>query len=68
MSCFSQLIGKLEEKCKLLPLAYKKALSVDSDEIIYTTPGNVGIYYDDNGENNIKLPAQNDYIFNDICV
>lgn len=63
MFCFSQLIGKLEEKCNLLPLNHKKALSVDSDEIIYTTPGDVGIYYDDNGENNIKLPAQNDLNF-----
>lgn len=45
-----QLIGKLEEKCNLLPLSYKKALSADPDEIMYTTPGDVGIYYDDNGE------------------
>lgn len=55
---FSQLIGKLEEKCNLLPLSHKKALSADSDEIMYTTPGDVGIYYDDNGQNDIKSPAQ----------
>nr|XP_043874288.1 m-AAA protease-interacting protein 1, mitochondrial isoform X2 [Solea senegalensis] len=42
------LIGKLEEKCHLLPLSYKKALSADHDDIMYTTPGDVGIYYDDN--------------------
>ncbi|KAM3608378.1 uncharacterized protein V6R79_024045 [Siganus canaliculatus] len=45
-----QLIAKLEEKCNLLPLSHKKALSADSDEIMYTTPGDVGIYYDDNGQ------------------
>ncbi len=45
-----QLIGKLEEKCNSLPSSHKKALSADSDEIMYTTPGDVGIYYDDNGQ------------------
>lgn len=59
MFCFSQLIGKLEEKCNLLPLNHKKALSADSDEIMYTTPGDVGIYYDDDGQNDVKSPAQN---------
>ncbi|XP_076603185.1 m-AAA protease-interacting protein 1, mitochondrial [Chaetodon auriga] len=43
------LIGKLEEKCSLLPLSHKKALSAASDEIMYTKPEDVGIYYDDNG-------------------
>lgn len=59
MLCFSQLIGKLEEKCNLLPLSHKEALSADSDEIMYTTPGDVGIYYDDKGQNDINSPAQN---------
>lgn len=44
-----QLIGKLEEKCNLMPSSYKTALSADPDEIMYTTPGDVGIYYDDDG-------------------
>lgn len=57
MFCFSQLIGKLEEKCNLLPLSHKKALSAESDEIMYTTPGDVGIFYDDKGQNDIKAPA-----------
>lgn len=56
---FSQLIGKLEEKCNLLPSTHKKALSANSDEIMYSIPGDVGIYYDDNGQEDIKLPAQN---------
>ncbi|KAF7667290.1 hypothetical protein LDENG_00068700 [Lucifuga dentata] len=49
------LIGKLEEKCNLLPSSYKKALSVDPDEIMYTTPGDVGIYYDDNGRKFVSI-------------
>lgn len=47
---FSQLIGKLKEKCSSLPSSHQKALSADADEIMYTTPGDVGIYYDDNGK------------------
>ncbi|XP_040913324.1 m-AAA protease-interacting protein 1, mitochondrial [Toxotes jaculatrix] len=49
------LIGKLEEKCNLLPLSHKKALSADPDEIMYTTPGDVGIYYDDNGRKFVSI-------------
>lgn len=48
-----QLIGKLEEKCNLLPSDYKKALSAEPDEIMYTTPGDVGIFYDDNGKHEV---------------
>ncbi|XP_023265003.1 m-AAA protease-interacting protein 1, mitochondrial [Seriola lalandi dorsalis] len=49
------LIGKLEEKCNLLPLSYKQALSADPEEIMYTTPGDVGIYYDDNGRKFVSI-------------
>lgn len=49
-----QLIGKLEEKCNLLPSDYKKALSAEPDEIMYTTPGDVGIFYDDNGKHEMS--------------
>lgn len=45
-----QLIEKLEEKCNLLPSSHKKALSAESDEIMYTKPEDVGIYYDDDGQ------------------
>lgn len=45
-----QLISKLEEKCSLLPVSHKEALSADPEEIMYTTPGDVGIYYDDDGQ------------------
>ncbi|CAG5865889.1 m-AAA protease-interacting protein 1, mitochondrial [Menidia menidia] len=49
------LIGKLEEKCNLLPSNYKRALSADPDEIMYTTPGDVGIFYDDNGRKFVSI-------------
>uniref|UniRef100_A0A3Q0R9F9 Matrix AAA peptidase interacting protein 1 n=1 Tax=Amphilophus citrinellus TaxID=61819 RepID=A0A3Q0R9F9_AMPCI len=49
------LIGKLEEKCNLLPSNYKKALSAEPDEIMYTTPGDVGIFYDDNGRKFVSI-------------
>lgn len=56
-----QLIGKLEEKCNLLPLSHKKALSADSAEIMYTTPGDVGIYYDDDGQNLFLFTSRNHF-------
>ncbi|XP_042282510.1 m-AAA protease-interacting protein 1, mitochondrial [Thunnus albacares] len=49
------LIGKLEEKCSLLPVSYMKALSADADTIMHTTPGDVGIYYDDNGRKFVSI-------------
>ncbi|XP_028249736.1 m-AAA protease-interacting protein 1, mitochondrial [Parambassis ranga] len=49
------VIGKLEEKCSVLPSNYKKALSADPDEIMYTTPGDVGIFYDDNGRKFVSI-------------
>ncbi|XP_056145856.1 m-AAA protease-interacting protein 1, mitochondrial [Lampris incognitus] len=49
------LIGKLEEKCNLLPSNHKKALSADPSEIMYTTPENVDIYYDDNGRKFVSI-------------
>ncbi|XP_036417834.1 m-AAA protease-interacting protein 1, mitochondrial isoform X2 [Colossoma macropomum] len=49
------LIGKLKEKCTDLPLSHKRALSADPEEIMYTTPGDVGIYYDDNGRKFVSI-------------
>ncbi|XP_067301114.1 m-AAA protease-interacting protein 1, mitochondrial [Pseudorasbora parva] len=49
------LIEKLEEKCAHLPLSHKRALSADSDEIMYTTTGDVGIYYDDSGRKFVSI-------------
>ena len=47
------MIGKLEEKLKLMPSNYKKALSVEPEEILYTTPGDVRIYYHDDGQQQV---------------
>ncbi|XP_029314598.1 m-AAA protease-interacting protein 1, mitochondrial [Cottoperca gobio] len=49
------LIGKLEEKLNLLPSSHKEALSADPEEIMYTTPGDVGIYYDDEGKKFVSI-------------
>ncbi|KAI7809116.1 hypothetical protein IRJ41_026010, partial [Triplophysa rosa] len=49
------LIGKLQEKCSHLPLSHQRALSAESDDIMYTTTGDVGIYYDDNGRKFVSI-------------
>ncbi|XP_056107730.1 m-AAA protease-interacting protein 1, mitochondrial [Rhinichthys klamathensis goyatoka] len=49
------LIEKLEEKCAHLPLSHQRALSAESDEIMYTTTGDVGIYYDDSGRKFVSI-------------
>ncbi|XP_062862322.1 m-AAA protease-interacting protein 1, mitochondrial [Trichomycterus rosablanca] len=49
------LIGKLEEKCADLSLSHKKALSAEPDEIMYTTPGDVGFYYDNDGRKFVSI-------------
>ncbi|KAL3056771.1 hypothetical protein OYC64_019285 [Pagothenia borchgrevinki] len=49
------LIGKLEEKLNLMPSNYKKALSVEPEEIMYTTPGDVRIYYHDDGRTFVSI-------------
>ncbi|KAK5609296.1 hypothetical protein CRENBAI_012834 [Crenichthys baileyi] len=58
------LIGKLEEKCTSLPSNYKQALSADPDEIMYTTPGDVGIFYDDNGRKFVSILMRFWYLTN----
>ncbi|XP_041930361.1 m-AAA protease-interacting protein 1, mitochondrial [Alosa sapidissima] len=49
------LVGKLQEKCEHLPVSHKRAISADPDDIMYTTPGDVGIYYDDNGRKFVSI-------------
>ncbi|XP_051937906.1 m-AAA protease-interacting protein 1, mitochondrial [Hippocampus zosterae] len=51
----NDLIGKLEEKCGLLPPSHKTALSAQPDDLMYTTPGDVGIYYDDKGRRFVSI-------------
>lgn len=39
----------LEEKLSSLSKNHRNALAADVDEIMYTTAGDIGIYYDDSG-------------------
>lgn len=39
----------LKEKISLLPDTHRDALAADIDAIMYTTEGDVRIYYDDDG-------------------
>ncbi|XP_017325844.1 m-AAA protease-interacting protein 1, mitochondrial [Ictalurus punctatus] len=49
------VIGKLEEKCADLPSSYKKALSADPDDIMYTTPADVGFCYENDGRKFVSI-------------
>ncbi|XP_028291746.1 m-AAA protease-interacting protein 1, mitochondrial [Gouania willdenowi] len=49
------LIGRLKEKCNSLPLSYSTALSAESDDIMYTSSEDVGIFYDDNGRKFVSI-------------
>ncbi|XP_008402563.1 m-AAA protease-interacting protein 1, mitochondrial isoform X4 [Poecilia reticulata] len=43
------LIGKLEQKCGSLPSSHQRALCAEPEDVMYTMPGDVGIFYDDDG-------------------
>ena len=53
-----QLVAKLEEKCNLLQESHKQALVASPDDIMYTTPSDVGIYYDDDGRHQQQISQQ----------
>ncbi|MEE6490009.1 hypothetical protein FKM82_015762 [Ascaphus truei] len=44
----SEALQNIKEKCSLLSDNHRNALAAISDDIMYTTTGDVGIYYDDN--------------------
>ncbi|KAM4698589.1 m-AAA protease-interacting protein 1, mitochondrial [Rhinophrynus dorsalis] len=50
-----ELIQDIKEKCSSLSDNHRNALAANSDEIMYTTPGDVGIYYDDNGRKFVSI-------------
>uniref|UniRef100_H3BF98 Matrix AAA peptidase interacting protein 1 n=2 Tax=Latimeria chalumnae TaxID=7897 RepID=H3BF98_LATCH len=50
-----EALERLKGKCLLLSDNHKKALAANPDEIMYTTPGDVGIYYDDNGRKFVSI-------------
>lgn len=44
-----QTLREVKEKCLVLSDNYRNALAAESEEIMYSFPGDVAIYYDDNG-------------------
>ncbi|KAK3568778.1 hypothetical protein QTP86_017419 [Hemibagrus guttatus] len=51
----NDVLGKLEEKCADLPLSYKRALLADPDDIMYTTPADVGFCYENDGRKFVSI-------------
>ncbi|XP_075685905.1 m-AAA protease-interacting protein 1, mitochondrial [Rhinoderma darwinii] len=51
----SEILRELKEKCSVLSDNYRNALAADSDEIMYSFPGDVAIYYDDNGRKFVRI-------------
>ncbi|XP_014828530.1 PREDICTED: uncharacterized protein C2orf47 homolog, mitochondrial-like isoform X1 [Poecilia mexicana] len=49
------LIGKLEQKCGSLPCSYQRALCAEPEDVMYTMPGDVGIFYDDDGRKFVSI-------------
>ncbi|XP_051787015.1 m-AAA protease-interacting protein 1, mitochondrial isoform X2 [Erpetoichthys calabaricus] len=50
-----QMLEKIKEKCRLLPTNHLQALAADLCDIMYSTPGDIGIYYDDNGRKFVSI-------------
>nr|XP_033800867.1 m-AAA protease-interacting protein 1, mitochondrial [Geotrypetes seraphini] len=50
-----EVLQKLKEKCVLLPDNHKSALAAAADEIMYTTTGDVGIFYDKSGRKYVSI-------------
>ncbi|TSM60578.1 m-AAA protease-interacting protein 1, mitochondrial [Bagarius yarrelli] len=51
----NDVIGKLEEKFADLPSSYKRAISADPDDIVYTTTADVGFCYQDDGRKFVSI-------------
>nr|XP_008165101.1 m-AAA protease-interacting protein 1, mitochondrial isoform X2 [Chrysemys picta bellii] len=50
-----EVLQVLEEKLSSLSENHRNALAADMDEIMYTTEGDVGIYYDDSGRKFVSI-------------
>nr|XP_003215209.1 PREDICTED: uncharacterized protein C2orf47 homolog, mitochondrial isoform X1 [Anolis carolinensis] len=50
-----EMVQILKEKLSLLSENHRSALAADMDEIMYTTAGDVGIYYDDSGRKFVSI-------------
>ncbi|XP_009559509.2 m-AAA protease-interacting protein 1, mitochondrial [Cuculus canorus] len=51
----AEVLQVLKEKISLLPDSYRDALAADIDAIMYTTEGDVRIYYDDDGRKFVSI-------------
>ncbi|XP_054826991.1 m-AAA protease-interacting protein 1, mitochondrial [Eublepharis macularius] len=51
----NEVLQVLKEKLSLLPEDHRSALAADVDEIMYTTAGDVGIYYDESGRKFVSI-------------
>ncbi|KAM4025769.1 m-AAA protease-interacting protein 1, mitochondrial [Anomaloglossus baeobatrachus] len=51
----SELLRDVKEKCSVLSDNDRNALAAESDEIMYSFPGDVAIYYDDNGRKFVRI-------------
>ncbi|XP_063285944.1 m-AAA protease-interacting protein 1, mitochondrial [Pelobates fuscus] len=51
----NETIRDVQEKCTLLPDNHRDALAASSDDIMYSTTGDVAIYYDDNGRKFVSI-------------
>ncbi|XP_072435010.1 m-AAA protease-interacting protein 1, mitochondrial [Chiloscyllium punctatum] len=50
-----EALEEVEEKCLAMPVNRREALAADLDEIMYSTPGDVGIYYDNQGRKFVSI-------------
>ncbi|CAI9558321.1 unnamed protein product, partial [Staurois parvus] len=50
-----QVLDELKEKCSGLSEKYKESLAVNSDEILYTFPEKIGLYYEKNGRKFVNI-------------
>ncbi|KAM9548297.1 m-AAA protease-interacting protein 1, mitochondrial [Guaruba guarouba] len=51
----AEVLQVLKEKISLLPDSHRDALAADIDSIMYTTEGDVRIYYDDDGRKFVSI-------------
>ncbi|CAN2389157.1 protein insertion into mitochondrial membrane from inner side [Pristimantis euphronides] len=51
----SEILKDLKEKCLGLSDNYRNALAAESDDIMYSLPGDVAIHYDDNGRKFVRI-------------
>ncbi|KAG8558889.1 hypothetical protein GDO81_017177 [Engystomops pustulosus] len=50
-----EMLKELKEKCSVLSDNCRKALAAESDEIMYSFPGDVAIHYDDDGRKFVRI-------------